>query len=160
MLQALSAAGLDPQSLVVEVTETVLADPAGATARILAELRATGIRVALDDFGTGYSSIGYLRRLPVDVLKVDRSFVADASDSGQVLLEAIVGMGHHLGLEVIPEGIEDFDQLTRLRDMGCRTGQGFLMSPPISAHAVDALLASPLPFPDIELYGSESSQLR
>jgi diguanylate cyclase (GGDEF)-like protein len=158
--RALATAGLDPRSLVVEVTETVLADPAGATAGTLAELRETGTRVALDDFGTGFSSIGYLRRLPVDVLKVDRSFVADASQPGNVLLEAIVGMGQHLGLVVIPEGIEDFDQLTRLRAMGCRTGQGFLMSQPVSAQAIDALLASPLPFPDIELYDAgDSSRL-
>ena len=153
----LAVAGLDPANLVVEVTETVLADLDGATARTLTELRAAGIRVALDDFGTGYASIGYLRRLPVDVLKIDRSFIDDVSDEGTVLLEAIVGMGHHLGLEVMPEGIEDLDQLRRLRIMGCATGQGFLMSPPVAAHAVDSILASPCPFPAIERHVAEIS---
>jgi diguanylate cyclase (GGDEF)-like protein len=144
----LSAAGLEPASLVLEVTESVLADPQGGAAATLAALRLPGVRVALDDFGVGYSSIGYLRRLPLDVLKIDRSFVSgiEAGDEGNDnLLEAIVAMGQRLGLDVIPEGIEELDQLTRLRAMGCHVGQGFLLSRPLSPGAVEALLASPLP---------------
>ena len=149
----LLSTGIDPASLVLEVTETVLADPNGGAAAALADLRLTGVRVALDDFGSGYSSIGYLRQLPVDVLKIDRSFLTGtfAGRPGNALLEAIVGMGHSLGLDVIPEGIEELDQLSRLQTMGCRLGQGFLLSRPVSAEAIDALLAAPMPLPHLGL---------
>jgi EAL domain-containing protein (putative c-di-GMP-specific phosphodiesterase class I) len=135
--------GLAPTSLVLEVTESGLADPAGGAAGSLETLRQTGVRVALDDFGTGYSSISYLRQLPVDILKVDRSFVSgeNANRPGDLLLEAIVGLAQRLGLDVIPEGIESPEQLTRLQTLGCRTGQGFLLSQPVPAATVDQLLA-------------------
>lgn len=140
----LGDAGLDPGRLIVEVTESVLADPAGGAAESLATLRRLGVRVALDDFGTGYSSIGYLQRLPVDILKIDRSFVSgEHADSSGVLLEAIVALAQRLGLEIIPEGIEAPGQLVRLRDLGCRTGQGFLLSRPVPAAAIEELLAAP-----------------
>jgi diguanylate cyclase (GGDEF)-like protein len=153
--------GLDPTKLVVEVTETILADPDGGAAAALAALRRTGVRVALDDFGTGYSSIGYLRQLPVDILKIDRSFVigADAGVPGHALLEAIVAMAKSLGLDVIPEGIETVDQLARLRAMGCHVGQGFLLSRPVSADAIDALLAVGMPLPHIGLLASADPSL-
>jgi EAL domain-containing protein (putative c-di-GMP-specific phosphodiesterase class I) len=149
----LLSTGIDPASLVLEVTETVLADPDGGAAATLADLRLTGVRVALDDFGSGYSSIGYLRQLPVDVLKIDRSFLTGtfAGGPGDALLEAIVGMGHSLGLDVIPEGIEQLEQLSRLQTMGCHLGQGFLLSRPVSAEAIDALLAVPMPLPHVKL---------
>jgi EAL domain-containing protein (putative c-di-GMP-specific phosphodiesterase class I) len=138
----LTRTGLDPANLVVEITETVLAGPSGRAAPALDALRQLGVRVALDDFGTGYSSIGYLHTLPVDILKIDRSFVSgeQADTRDDVLLATIVSLGQRLGLEVIPEGIEQPDQLERLRALGCQTGQGFLMSRPVSAAAVDALL--------------------
>jgi diguanylate cyclase (GGDEF)-like protein len=137
--------GLDPGSLIVEVTESVLADPAGGAARSLETLRRLGVLVALDDFGTGYSSIGYLRQLPLDILKIDRSFISgeQANRPGDVLLEAIVGLAQRLGLDVIPEGIEEPDQLARLQALGCRTGQGFLLSRPVSAAGINRLLATP-----------------
>jgi EAL domain-containing protein (putative c-di-GMP-specific phosphodiesterase class I) len=158
----LRAARLDPASLILEVTETILADPKGGAAAALAALRLTGVRVALDDFGTGYSSISYLRELPVDVLKIDRSFVAGtyAGGPGNALLEAIVAMAKSLGLDVIPEGIEELDQLARLRAMGCHMGQGFLLSRPVSADAIDALLAAPMPLPHIGLHDAAPSGLR
>jgi EAL domain-containing protein (putative c-di-GMP-specific phosphodiesterase class I) len=123
----------------------VLASPSGGAADNLTALRQLGVRVALDDFGTGYSSIGYLHSLPIDILKVDRSFVsgAQASTRDDVLLATIVTLGHRLGLDVIPEGIEQADQLARLRTLGCRTGQGFLFSQPVSASAVEVLLDGP-----------------
>jgi Amt family ammonium transporter len=144
--------GLDPRSLIVEVTESVLADPAGGAAGSLETLRRQGVQVALDDFGTGYSTIGYLRQLPVDILKIDRSFVSGehANRPGDLLLGAIVGLAQRLALDVIPEGIEEPDQLARLQEMGCRTGQGFLLSRPVPAEVIGRLLASPaslLPFP-------------
>jgi diguanylate cyclase (GGDEF)-like protein len=145
--------GLLPANLVLEVTETVLADPEGGAAAALAAVRDTGVRIALDDFGAGYSSIGYLRQLPVDVLKIDRSFLTGTyrGGPGNALLEAIVAMASSLGLQVIPEGIEEHDQLALLRAMGCVLGQGFLLSRPVSPDAIDALLATPVPLPHIAL---------
>ncbi len=139
--------GLDPSHLIVEVTESVLADPAGGAAASLETLRQLGVQVAIDDFGTGYSSIRYLRQLPVDILKIDRSFVSgdEASHRGDVLLEAIVEFAKRLGLDVIPEGIEEPDQLARLQALGCRTGQGFLLSRPVPAATIDGLLAARSP---------------
>ncbi len=141
--------GLDPTTLVLEVTETVLADPTGGVAGALAALRRAGVRIALDDFGSGFSSIGYLRQFPIDVLKIDRSFLSGTTPGGRAgaLLEAIVAMGARLGLDVIPEGIEEPEQLSRLRAMGCRIGQGFLMSRPVSASAIEALLVAPVQLP-------------
>jgi diguanylate cyclase (GGDEF)-like protein len=145
--------GLDPASLVLEVTESVLADPAGGAAAALETLRGLNVRVALDDFGTGYSSFGYLRQLPVDILKIDRSFVSGehANRPGDLLLEAIVGLAQRLGLDVIPEGIEEPDQLARLQGLGCRIGQGFLLSRPMPAAAIGQLLAAPAPLLSLQL---------
>ncbi len=152
----LRATGLDPARLVLEVTESMVVDPNGGAAAALAALRRIGVRVALDDFGTGHSSISYLRQLPVDLVKIDRSFVAGthAGGPGNDLLEAIVAMAQRLGLDIIPEGIEDLDQLARLRVMGCHIGQGFLLSRPVSTEAIDALLAAPTPLPHIGLSGA------
>jgi diguanylate cyclase (GGDEF)-like protein len=137
----------DVLRLVLEITESVLADPAGGAAAALETLRGLNVRVALDDFGSGFSSIGYLRQLPVDILKIDRSFVSGehANRPGDLLLEAIVGLAQRLGLDVIPEGIEEPDQLARLQALGCRIGQGFLLSRPMPAAAIDQLLATPAP---------------
>jgi diguanylate cyclase (GGDEF)-like protein len=156
ILTNLNAAGFAPTNLVIEVTESVLADPAGGAAATLAALRLTGVRVALDDFGTGYSSIGYLRQLPVDSIKIDRSFVAGASPGalGNPLLEAIVGMAQRLDLEIIPEGIEQPVELAHLRLIGCHLGQGFLISRPVPSSLVETLLATPAPFPHIALAGA------
>jgi diguanylate cyclase (GGDEF)-like protein len=155
----LGRVGFDPTMLVLEVTESVLADPDGAAPSSLAAVRQLGVRVALDDFGTGYSSIGYLSRLPVDILKIDRSFLASGqvAGSGSTLLEAVVGMARGLGLDVVPEGIEELDQLSRLHAMGCRYGQGFLMSRPLSTEAVDVMLATSIPLPHVGLPGQLAS---
>jgi diguanylate cyclase len=152
----LRVTGIDPATFVLEVTESVLADPHGGAAATLATLRGSRVRVALDDFGAGFSSIGYLRQLPVDILKIDRSFVSGPSagtEADDVLLEAIVAMGQTLRLDVIPEGIETLDQLVRLRAAGCKIGQGFLFSRPVSAQAIEVLLATPIPLPVIALAG-------
>jgi Amt family ammonium transporter len=156
----LRASGIDPVTFALEVTESVLADPDGGAAATLAILRASRVRVALDDFGTGYSSIGYLRQLPVDILKIDRSFVSGPSAGtgvDDVLLEAIVAMGQTLRLDVIPEGIEAVDQLVRLRAAGCKVGQGFLFSRPVSAEAIEVLLAAPIPLPVVALVSEHAS---
>jgi EAL domain-containing protein (putative c-di-GMP-specific phosphodiesterase class I) len=150
----LRVTGIDPTTFVLEVTESVLADPKGGAAATLAALRGVGVRVALDDFGTGYSSIGYLQQLPVDILKIDRSFVSGplaGSNVDDVLLEAIVAMGQTLRLDVIAEGIETLDQLVRLRAAGCEMGQGFAFSRPVPAEAIEVLLATPIPSPVVAL---------
>ncbi len=156
MTDVIDAVGVDPANIVVEVTESVLAEPGGAAAAALTTLREPGIRIALDDFGTGYSSINYLRELPVDILKIDRSFTIDAEEgsAGNALLEAIVALGHNLELDVIPEGIEDVEQLDQLRAMDCRIGQGYLLSRPENADTIDAMLTAP--FRDPFLFPEQS----
>ena len=111
------------------------------TMDVLGELRASGVRVAVDDFGTGYSSLSYLQRFPIDVLKVDRAFVADAvTDQGAILARAIVEIGKGLDLQVIAEGIERPDQLRLMQSFGCEYGQGYLFSTPMDAADVLRLL--------------------
>lgn len=117
----------------LEVTEGMLLDDNLAIQR-LHELRGLGVGIALDDFGTGYTSISYLRRLPVDVIKIDRSFISgDALPPRErkAFLQAILGLVRSLDLHSVAEGIEDTKQLDELRDLGCDTGQGFLWSPAI-----------------------------
>jgi EAL domain-containing protein (putative c-di-GMP-specific phosphodiesterase class I) len=128
--EALQLTELEPSALVLEITETVMmADPDTASSR-LDELKELGVRIAMDDFGTGYSSLSYLSRLPVDILKMDRSFLAAGnSDSG--LAAAIIAIGERLGLEVVAEGIEQHEQIGALRDLGCELGQGFFFARPM-----------------------------
>jgi diguanylate cyclase (GGDEF)-like protein/PAS domain S-box-containing protein len=139
---ALAAAGLDPQSLVLEITETAIMEHLDAAIALLTELRRLGVRLALDDFGTGYSSLSYLQRLPVDILKIDRSFVAGVARSTEdsALARGILTLGQTLGLETVAEGIETAEQLAALRALGCQLGQGYLFARPLGPAAVDALL--------------------
>jgi diguanylate cyclase (GGDEF)-like protein len=129
----LAETGLAARRLVLEVTERSLVG--AAEAERLQALRRLGVRLAIDDFGTGYSSLDYLRRFPMDVLKIDRSFTCDAA-AGDPLLRAIVAMGHSLGLVLVPEGIEDAGQADALRELGCRLGQGFHYGRPAPADAL------------------------
>jgi diguanylate cyclase (GGDEF)-like protein len=144
--ELLVESGVDPHRVILEVTESVLATIHGDELRSLETLRQLGVRVALDDFGVGRSSISNLRQLPVDVVKIDRSFVSgdQADQPGDATLEAIVGLAWRLQLDVIPEGIETPDQLARLQTLGCQLGQGFLMSRPVSPTIIEGYL-SPLP---------------
>ncbi|HYC07667.1 MAG TPA: bifunctional diguanylate cyclase/phosphodiesterase, partial [Candidatus Binatia bacterium] len=142
VLAAVGEAGIDPGSLTLEITESVLMQHTASTIDKLAQLRADGIRLAIDDFGTGYSSLSYLDRFPVDVLKIDRSFVDGfgAGREGPVLVRAIIELGQALRLEVIAEGIERADQVHPLNDLGCRFGQGYLFARPMDAAALGGLL--------------------
>jgi EAL domain-containing protein (putative c-di-GMP-specific phosphodiesterase class I) len=134
--RAVAASGLDPSTLVLEVTESVMMADAQLAATRLHELRALGARVALDDFGTGYSSLSHLSRFPIDVLKMDRSFLApEGALAASGLAAAIVSLGATLGLEVVAEGIERPDQLWALRELGCELGQGYLIGRPMNAEA-------------------------
>jgi diguanylate cyclase (GGDEF)-like protein len=142
--RALSESRLEPSSLTLEITETTLMRNVPAARERLEEIKALGVRVAIDDFGTGYASLSHLQRIPVDILKIDRSFVAALNDGGQSreLLAAILGVGQALSLAVVAEGIEEQGQLGTLEEMGCQMAQGFLMGKPGPAEAIEGLLGS------------------
>ncbi len=140
--EALSISGLDPGCLVIEVTESILMKDANATVSRLRQLKKIGVLIAIDDFGTGHSSLAYLRQFPVDVLKIDRSFIADMDGraDGAVLIHALVELGRTLGLTTIAEGIELQTQLEGLRLENCDGGQGFIFSRPVDAVGIEQLL--------------------
>jgi EAL domain-containing protein (putative c-di-GMP-specific phosphodiesterase class I) len=129
---ALEQSGLNPSSLTLEITETVMMADTDLAVQRLIELRDLGVRLAMDDFGTGYSSLSYLSRFPVDVLKMDRSFLAaGASPEASGLATAVVALGQTLSLEVVAEGIEFPEQWETLRELGCGLGQGFYFARPM-----------------------------
>jgi diguanylate cyclase (GGDEF)-like protein/PAS domain S-box-containing protein len=138
----LEGSGLTPGNLCLEITESVLMDDASAVIDTLWELKAIGVTLAIDDFGTGYSSLSYLRRFPVDVLKIDQSFVAglgpDPEDS--TIVAAIVNLANTLELQTIAEGVETVDQLVRLRDLGCRMAQGYYFAEPAEAATITKMI--------------------
>ncbi|HEY2798466.1 MAG TPA: EAL domain-containing protein [Thermoanaerobaculia bacterium] len=140
---ALRAGGFDPSSLVLEVTESlIMLEPRKMIARLRA-LRDLGVRLAIDDFGTGYSSLAYLQSLPVDILKIDRSFLHDAGAAGlSPLARGIVDLGRAMRLVMVAEGIERPEQIEALREAGCELGQGFHLARPMEADALDRLLRS------------------
>jgi EAL domain-containing protein (putative c-di-GMP-specific phosphodiesterase class I) len=139
---ALEDSGIDPRMLVLEITETVMMADYELASRRLHQLKDLGVRIAMDDFGTGYSSLSYLSRFPVDILKMDRSFLsANASPQTANLAAAIVALGESLELEVIAEGIELSDQYQALRTLGCDLGQGFFIARPMDIAATREWLA-------------------
>jgi EAL domain-containing protein (putative c-di-GMP-specific phosphodiesterase class I) len=140
---ALRAGGLEPSSLVLEVTESlIMLEPRKMIARLRA-LKELGVRLAIDDFGTGYSSLAYLQSLPVDILKIDRSFLHDAGAAGlSPLARGIVDLGRAMRLVMVAEGIEQPEQVAALRAAGCELGQGFHLARPMEADAFDKLLRS------------------
>ena len=142
--QALSAAGLEPERLELEITESILLQNTEEALATLGRLKALGVKVAMDDFGTGYSSLSYLQKFPFDKIKIDRSFVLDMHRSGEAaaIVRAIVQLGHSLGMRTCAEGVENQDQLDRLRREGCGEAQGFLFGRPSPAARIDALLAA------------------
>ncbi len=144
VVAVLAETGMRPDRLVLEITESVLLDDLDSAVAALTRLRAEGVRIAIDDFGTGYSSLSYLSRLPVDVLKVDKSFVdtLGGSDQQNSLVEAIVTMSRTMRLVTVAEGVEHQDQATWLRDAECSLGQGYLWSRPVEIGAARDLLGS------------------
>jgi diguanylate cyclase (GGDEF)-like protein/PAS domain S-box-containing protein len=135
----LQQTGLDPGSLVIEMTESVVMQDTEATFAKLSRLKRLGVRIAIDDFGTGYSSLSYLHRFPIDILKIDRSFVQRLGEErdGTELARAIISLGDTLGLEVVAEGIEFEHQLRQLIELGCVAGQGFYYSKPALLHEIE-----------------------
>jgi diguanylate cyclase (GGDEF)-like protein/PAS domain S-box-containing protein len=136
--------GIDPQSLTIEVTESTAMADSDTGFRALRDLSSEGIRIAIDDFGTGYSSLEQLRRMPVDIVKVDRSFVSGmaADSTDREIVAAVVGMGRALKLSVVAEGIERPEQAEALRELGCDIGQGFLFSQALPADELEELVQS------------------
>ena len=136
--------GLAAGSLTLEITESVLMEEAHAPVTVLARMREYGLGLMLDDFGTGYSGLSYLKRFPLDVLKIDRSFVAglgvDEEDSA--IVAAVIGMARTLGLTVVAEGVEHREQVGLLLELGCERAQGFLFAPPIPADRIEPMMTT------------------
>jgi len=139
---ALKLHDLDPAALELELTESALIDDRDRALGVLKELKALGVQIAMDDFGTGYSSLSYLSGLPIDCLKIDRAFVVALDKGGRdaALAQAVISMGHALGLRVLAEGVETAAQLAFLRAHGCDEAQGYLFARPAGAEALAALL--------------------
>ncbi len=150
---ALQAAHLDPAALVLEMTETALVQDPTLAANKLHQLRSLGVRLAIDDFGTGYSSLSYLRQFPIDILKIDRSFINMIVDREQVpaIVRGLLDLGRTLQLETVAEGIESGAQLAQLRDERCELGQGFLFARPLRAEEAERLLETLAPPSEAEI---------
>jgi EAL domain-containing protein (putative c-di-GMP-specific phosphodiesterase class I) len=136
--------GLDPSAIEFEVTESSLMRDIDQASRTLQALRDIGVKLSIDDFGTGYSSLTYLKRLPVNVLKIDRSFIQDlpTDNSDAALTSAIIAMGHSLNLEIIAEGVETWEQVDFLAERRCFIAQGFLFAKPVPAAEFAVLVQS------------------
>jgi EAL domain-containing protein (putative c-di-GMP-specific phosphodiesterase class I) len=141
--EVLQETGLDPRSLKLEITESVVMENIDAAVEVLESLRSLGVEVSIDDFGTGYSSLSYLHRLPIDTLKVDRSFVSRMASNNEntEIVRTIVTLAQSLELKVVAEGVETSEQLAQLQILRCEGGQGYLFSRPLDAAAAGALLA-------------------
>ncbi|MDJ0816876.1 MAG: EAL domain-containing protein [Desulfobacterales bacterium] len=147
--EVLQKINLKPEHLKLEITETALMEDVEDTIRLVQRMKDCGLQIVIDDFGTGYSSLSYLQRLPIDTLKVDRSFVSriqDAPDGNRNIVEAIISLAHRLDMIVVAEGVETLEQYTILLDMNCHFGQGYLFSKPLTGAAVDSLIDEMLQF--------------
>lgn len=160
--RALRETGFDPRHLKLEITESIGIEDVGFTNATLRKLKELGIHIALDDFGTGYSGLSYIKRYPIDSLKLDRSFIAglgkDPEDTA--IINAVIGFAQALDLSVTGEGIETVEQLMELRRLGCDRGQGYYFARPLEGHAIGALLADPMAWQDAFLEGSASPSKR
>jgi len=139
---ALSASGLEPGSLTIEITETTLMQNIEQTVRRLAAIKRLGVRIAIDDFGTGYSSLAHLQRFPVDALKIDRSFLTQLAENpeGETLLRTLVQLGKALSIETLAEGIERANDLVLLQEENCDSGQGYLFARPLDVTEAEEFL--------------------
>ncbi len=141
--QALKRSGLSAECLKLEITESVIMDNASEATTMLEQLRELGAQISIDDFGTGYCSLSYLHTFPLDVLKVDRSFVSRMNEAptNAEIVRTIVVLAHNLGLEVIAEGVETAEDVERLTALGCEYGQGYFYSRPLTAERATETLA-------------------
>ena len=147
MSAILAETGLKSSCLELEITESVLMDESDAGIQALQALRGLGVKLVLDDFGTGYSSLSYLKHLPLDTIKIDRSFVAELTgdDANLAIVQAVISLAHGLGIDVVAEGIETGEQLARLRELACDRGQGYFYARPLPADALARLLRADRP---------------
>jgi len=139
--------GLSPQSLILEITETVLMHETATTLDRLTQLKGLGVRLAIDDFGTGYSSLSYLQQFPVDIIKIDQSFIEGLrrGTNDTALVRTIIALAGSLALRTIAEGVEELQQQEQLRELGCDSAQGFLFSRPMTGSEIEELMASGVP---------------
>jgi diguanylate cyclase (GGDEF)-like protein len=151
--EVLLETGLDPSSLKLEITETVVMENIETATHTLEQLRALGVELSIDDFGTGYSSLSYLQRFPVSTLKIDRSFVSrmTESDGTAEIVRTIMQLAQNLGMDVVAEGVETESQRAQLRDFECEFGQGYFFSRPMDSDAAEALLLNCFPHVEIEI---------
>jgi PAS domain S-box-containing protein len=141
---ALQESGLDPNSLHLEITESMAMSDSAKTSHVLSQLKSLNIGISIDDFGTGYSSLDQLRRFPVDILKIDRSFVSgmDVDNESLEIVRLVAMLAHNLGMKVIAEGAETLQQVNNLKELGCEFGQGYFFSKPMAREEAGALLES------------------
>jgi len=141
--QTLQQTAMSPRHLQLEIRETVAMADAENAAQVLARLKELGVRLSIDDFGTGYSSLSRLQGLPLDTLKIDRSFISDMDDDPdkREIVRVIVMLGQQLGMKVVAEGTETAEQVRFLKDLGCDYAQGYFFSRPVDARAFEELLA-------------------
>ncbi|MCP4271466.1 MAG: EAL domain-containing protein, partial [Gammaproteobacteria bacterium] len=142
-IKLLNEADIPPDILEIEITESVVFQNINTVASILKQLDEVGVRITLDDFGTGYSSLSYMKKFPVSKVKIDRSFVSDFvhRSNDAAIVNAVIAMGHSLGVLVVAEGVETEEQLSLLKDMQCDEIQGYLISKPIPADEANDLLS-------------------
>jgi len=146
VLQALAQSGLSPHRLELEIAESLLQDNPNTLA-ILHQLRQLGVRIAMDGFGAGHCSLSGLRAFPFDKIKIDKAFIADVerSEESRAIAQAVIALGTNLGMTTVAEGIEEFDQLNRVRSWGCKYGQGFLLGPPMTADKIEDFIGARAP---------------
>jgi predicted signal transduction protein with EAL and GGDEF domain len=142
VVRVLEKTGMDPDALVLEITESMIMGDAERSVGVLGRLKDLGVRVAVDDFGTGYSNLAYLKRFPVDILKVDKSFVdgLEGNSEDMAIVKAVVSLARALGMSIVAEGIETTKQIERLQALGCQLGQGYYFSEPLPAHKASTLI--------------------
>lgn len=139
---ALEESAIDPESITIELTESLAMNDVEATLETMSQLRTLGVKLSIDDFGTGYSSLSYLRRFPVDTLKIDQSFVKTMDAENYAIVKTIIGLARNLELEVVAEGVETPNQHQLLALAGCRSAQGFLFAEPMPAESIDVFIES------------------
>jgi EAL domain-containing protein (putative c-di-GMP-specific phosphodiesterase class I) len=144
IVQTLKATRLDPRSLKLEITESIVMENIEMANGMLEQIRALGVELSIDDFGTGYSSLSYLHRLPIDTLKIDRSFVTRMNEfnENKEIVRTIIMLAQNLGKSVVAEGVETKEQVEALRELRCHSGQGYLFSAPLTPEAADKLIES------------------
>jgi EAL domain-containing protein (putative c-di-GMP-specific phosphodiesterase class I) len=142
IIKTLDVTGLDPHSLKLEITESIVMENIDVATGMLEQLRGLGVELSIDDFGTGYSSLSYLHRLPIDTLKIDRSFVNRMVESNEnkEIVRTIIMLAQNLGMGVIAEGVETREQVEQLRELNCPSGQGYLFSKPLDTESATNLI--------------------